>query len=354
MQPHMYFQSTPQPPRPLGPYEWVATPPIQLILNAICELLVVGGSAAPGVRQLAEIAGVSRGMVSDNLRQLAIDGWIAYDGRYITLLRHPDEAHDQSDVHPDEVIDQSDVRSDQAIDQSDVHSAATMPALAPRRVLVPDVALSESARPTDRSRPSDSPPPYNPPMEYIHVAATAAAATQRNSIGGSGGPSQNDQPADHPAAAVMRQYGADGKIVNKALMARPDYTPDQVHALWAWQEQRRAQNPNLGPGIFFTSLAAGQLAPTARSAAVDWAAYKRKEAAALAAPADEPPPTDLGAATEQARRLAPDATPDELAVMAADLVEGLSEQAVLDWLAERRARQATLDALERQRRQVRR
>lgn len=332
MQPHRYFQSTPQPPRPLGPYEWVATPPIQLILNAICDLLAVGGSAAPGVRQLAEIAGVSRGMVTDNLRQLAADGWIAYDGRYITLLRHPDEVIDQADVHPDE-----------AIDQSDVHSAATMPALAPRRVLVPDVALSESARPTDRSRPSDSLPPYNPPMEYIHVTATAAAVTQRNSTGGSGGDALADHAADHPAAATMREYGAAPRIVVEALRARPSYTPDQVHALWAWCEQRRAQRPALGAGVFFSALREGQLAPAAPSAAVDWAAYKRKEAAALAAPADVPPPADLDAATEQARRLAPDATADELAVMAADLVEGLSEQAVREWLAERRARQALFD-----------
>src|SRR4051812_28451127 len=79
------------PPR-LRPYQFIATPAITLVLDAIAERLAEGESFAPGVRALASWAGLrSAGQISRILYQLTADGFIAYDNAgTITLLHHPD------------------------------------------------------------------------------------------------------------------------------------------------------------------------------------------------------------------------------------------------------------------------
>src|SRR5262245_14533257 len=117
----------------LRPYEHISTPPITLVLQAIADHCDVGGSIAPGIRQLGEWSGVTLGLITDCLRQLDADGWITYNSRVIMLLQHPDQGDrsgDRSDgeeAHEviDHLIDQSETTpapvetSDRSGDRSD-------------------------------------------------------------------------------------------------------------------------------------------------------------------------------------------------------------------------------------------
>src|SRR5207253_5911924 len=85
----------------LRPYQFIATPAITLVLDAIAERLAEGESFAPGVRALASWAGLkSAGQISRILYQLTADGFIAYDNAgTITLLHHPDHHADRRSDH---------------------------------------------------------------------------------------------------------------------------------------------------------------------------------------------------------------------------------------------------------------
>src|SRR5436190_9163756 len=99
----------------LRPYQFISTPAISLLLDAIADHCQEGELIAPGVRQLAEWAGVSEGCVSRCLRTLAKDQWIDYDGRVIMLLIAPDQRIDRDS---DQTVDQdSDQTVDRAVDQ---------------------------------------------------------------------------------------------------------------------------------------------------------------------------------------------------------------------------------------------
>jgi hypothetical protein len=272
-------------PRKLGPYEFIAVPPIQLVLNAIVDLCEVGGSVKPGVRALAEASGTCRGMITDYLRQLEHDGWIAYDGRWITLLRDPnapeapevcDESHDPID-QPDGHVEKSDRSAGRTLAESDRSAGRTTLRAAVERAHMRHSADQPSVRPADRSVPSFAHPPQTPPM-VIHdlAAADSVAAHESSTTGGSGGGVVIDQPDGHwpPAGQVMAELGAHPRIIADALSARPDLTPQQVRDRWSYDQERiAASGGRLTEGVFFEALRAGQLAPPPRSAAVDWSAY---------------------------------------------------------------------------------
>src|SRR5207253_11130939 len=102
----------------LRPYQYIATPAITLVLDAIAERLAEGESFAPGVRALASWAGLrSAGQISRILYQLTADGFIAYDNAgTITLLQDPD---DDADYMPNVTDRGADRRPDQGGDPGD-------------------------------------------------------------------------------------------------------------------------------------------------------------------------------------------------------------------------------------------
>ena len=82
---------------------------------------------------------------------------------------------------------------------------------------------------------------------------------------------QSDQAPDrlHPAVQVLTELGAHETIIAEALRARPDLTPQQVEATWAWHQWRRERSGGrLGEGVFFHAIRRGQIhaAPECESA----------------------------------------------------------------------------------------
>lgn len=340
--------------RTLRPYEYVATPPIQLVFDAILDRVGAGGSFAPGIRTLADWSGVSRGQITAHLRQLAEDGWILYDGRVITLLRHPDQADESDrsgdrslcdDTHDaiDHLIDHSDQgdTSDRSGDRSPTRTPAASPLLSTdRRVLNGQIADAPRDRSPDRSAPSGFDPPQTPPMVLMsHEQQQSLVAVHgiESTNGGSGGGTLIDRGIDqHPAALLMAKLGANAKIIAAAFAARPDWTPEQVQARWDYDQERiERSDGRLMAGVFFEALRCGQLAP-ARAAPIDWAAYAEREGYALGgAPPDEAERTDESP-HERARRICPDdASGLDFQFLLQQLARGASEAKALAALAGR-------------------
>ena len=69
------------------------------MLDAITRHCRVGGSFAPGVRVLAEMSGVTLGLISGLLYELDHTGWISYDGRVIMVLRDPSDSDQQNGMY---------------------------------------------------------------------------------------------------------------------------------------------------------------------------------------------------------------------------------------------------------------
>ena len=206
--------------RQLRPFEYIATPPIQHVLDALSRHMRVGGSFAPGVRQLAEMSGVTLGMISGILYDLDRTGWIAYDGHVIMLLR--DQADHESTVAPFDALGSLDQNPDRS--RADMVLTAT----AVSTCFESDLVAVESEIPC--ADENDQPP---------------------------------DQPPDRPPAAqLMAELGANPVIIRDAYEARSDWTPSEVRRRWTYDQSRiAASDGRLNEGIFYTALRAGQLAP---------------------------------------------------------------------------------------------
>ncbi len=267
----------------LLPFQYIASPPPAEVFKVILEHCGVGGTFAPGVRQLSLWSGVSRGLITDCLRQIAEKGWILYDGRNITLLRHPDE-DDASDRSGDRShCDESEEVIDQVIDQ----------------------ATATPARDRSGDRSPDSDPPLDPPMVHDYLTATSPVVVERvSTTGGSGGSLRDDRSIDrsHPAAQIMAELGADGAIIADAFLARPGWTPQQVRDRWAYDQRRIAlSDGHLTEGVFFHALRCGQLAPAREGPQLDPAAYANRDGFTLGSAV----PPEVESIRDHAARLLP-------------------------------------------------
>jgi hypothetical protein len=313
------------PARPLGYYEYIATPPIQLVLNVILRH-AVGASFSPGVRVLADESGVSRGMITDCLRQLATDGWILYDGRMITLLRATlDDAIDQ-------VIDQSEeIYCDRSIDRS------------------PDLVENgtEAEIYCDRS-PDRSRFPPAPPMVFNITTADSVVVSESSTIGGSGGIFPNDRSPDrsHPAALMLTELGlTPGPGVFERGMAARDWTPQQIRDRYESDKPRIENSGGTKTwGIFWTAFMAGELAPPRPDPdrPIDVAAYANQPGFSLGS--DLAPPGDAATIRDHASRLLPPPTARTIREHTRDwiflqgrLAQGDSDETALQALEARRS-----------------
>lgn len=299
----------------LLPFQYIASPPPTEVFKVILEHCGVGGTFAPGVRQLSLWSGVSRGLITDCLRQIAEKGWILYDGRNITLLRHPDEddasdrsgdrSHcDESEEVIDQVIDQA--TATPARDRSGDRSRAASPILAAvQRVALRQNGHGPSDRSPDRSGLTDSDPPLDPPMVHDYLTATSPVVVERvSTTGGSGGSLRDDRSIDrsHPAAQIMAELGADGAIIADAFLARPGWTPQQVRDRWAYDQRRIAlSDGHLTEGVFFHALRCGQLAPAREGPQLDPAAYANRDGFTLGSAV----PPEVESIRDHAARLLP-------------------------------------------------
>jgi hypothetical protein len=276
---------TPQPTRPLGAYEFIATPPIQLILNAIRAHCGVGGTIRPGVRRLAAWANyASAGRISPMLDQLAADGWILFDPTtgLITLLEDPSPAITERDQWA------GDDTESPAITERDHWKDSA--AITPRdRDLAQQDAESLAITERDRSTPRME--------DHVLVAATEnqeSAAAKYNNIPCSSPESITRR--DRPAALLLAELGTNRKLIAQAFIARPDLTPEQVRATWAYFEPRVAAG-RCEAGAFHAAIASGQIHAAPPDPASDWHG--------LAPPDDDPDPPGESL-HERARRICPD------------------------------------------------
>ena len=59
---------------------------------------------------------------------------------------------------------------------------------------------------------------------------------------------------------MLTELGAHETIIAEALRARPDLTPEQIAATWAWHQWRRERSGGrLGEGVFFHAIRRGQI-----------------------------------------------------------------------------------------------
>ncbi len=323
-----YHESvTPTATPPLRPYEFIATPAITLILDAIAAHCDVGGSIKPGVRQLAEWAGVSQGNISPCLHTLADDGWITYDGAWIRLVRSPDQAADQAtdqETDRDQWIDRptdqgTDRPADQHVDrdQSSDRRQPISPLIgAVRRVLTRQEQNDQGA---DRFEAHM--------VDHDLVAAAeeheSAAAALKNLPCAP----RIDQLVDrsHPAAQVLAELGASYAVIGDALRTLPDLTPEQVRATWA-HFSRRVAAGRCEEGAFFGAIRRGELH------------------AAPAPPPASPPVNDAGdderafqAAYHRARALAPPGTSHAaMTELIYAILDGATDDQALDLLSQLR------------------
>lgn len=293
--------------RTLRPYESISTPPITLLLSAIVARCAVGGCITPGVRALAESAGISPGLVSPALYTLARDGWIRYDGRVIMLLINPDHDADQTDHDEDHFLGDHD--ADRAFDRS-------------------------GAIDLDRDR-----------FESDMVLTTTRIIESESVVvvESGGGMQGGDLPADRPppAAQLMAELGANPTIIRDAYEARADWTSKQVRDRWEYDQRRMsASDGRLMAGIFFTALRSGELAPDNRP--IDPQSYAGRDDIMLGS--DLPPPDTI---RDRALALAGQPTAETIGSYSRDVVFLQCRLGMGDSDA------AALQALEKHRKRVR-
>ena len=185
------------------------------------------------------------------------------------------------------------------------------------------------------------PPPHPPYMEINSKAAAESAATaELDSTGGSGG------AAITPIAARLLELGCDdASVLADILRVKPDLALEKLEAQWsiAQQCEESGYTPNARRLLFGTlRKPGGWLYGRATKSAPDWSAYAQEQATAAAQPPPDAALDDFAAARARAHQLAPDATPGELDILAADLQDGRSPDEVLDWLRNERGRRAKL------------
>lgn len=330
----------------LRPYEFIATPPIALVLDAIVVHCGLGGSITPGVREIGRWAGVSAGQISPILYQLADDGWILYDGRVITLVRHPDQPDDQlgtdeSDLCADQEDDLTQDRHNLATDRTD--QAKDRPDLTKDRFGAEREVYGAVMRKNAPSRGDLAKDRFRGRMVHDHEQqqdlSLRSAVANRDQVPCA---TDFDQAADRlsPAAQVMAELGAEPAVIADALLCRPDWTPQQVRDRWAYDQERIAQSDGkLTEGVFFHALRRGQLAPPRANPErpIEVAAYAGNDQ--FRAGDDV---SDLEAAEEspheRAGRIAPDdATGLEFVFLVGRIGGGATDEEALAALQERRA-----------------
>lgn len=273
----------------LRPYQFIMTPALTLVLDAIAAQVPVGATFVPGVRALARWAGLkSAGHISPILYQLAADGWIAYDGAgAITLLVHPDNGGDTGGGQPcvaddppadrghdhgadrgsdpgaergDHGADRGDDprldRGDHARDRGDY--TGDRHGVSPARISDAHRVPMGSARRRGREPGRDQRTICL--VQDLHEQQQSHAAVVHEDL-----PSARVREAGvdqgNPAVRALTALGAGAAIIADALHARPDLTWHQVQATWEWHAQRRARSGGrLGEGVFFHAIRQGQIA----------------------------------------------------------------------------------------------
>lgn len=314
--------------RPLGPYEFIATPPIQLILNAIRAHCGVGGTIRPGVRRLAAWANyASAGRVSPMLDQLAADGWISYDPStgLIMLLEEPNAAitdRDQRVENEDEspVITRRDQDDSGVITPRDHWNDSEAITPRDRDAWQQDAELEAITR-RDRSAPRMD--------DHVLGAATEnqESAAAKYNIPCS---PESITPRDRPIALLLAELEkTPGPGVLERVLAARDWTPQQIRDRWEYDQERiRNSGGKLGEGVFWSALLSGQLAPQRPDPANAWQG--------LAPPDDDPPEESLH---ERARRICPDgASGHDFRFLVIQLGQEMSDDAALAALTEQQKR----------------
>jgi len=212
------------------PFEYVGTPPITHLLMAILGYCRIGGSFAPGVRQLSEMSGVTLGLISGLLYDLDRAGWIAYDGHVIMVLR---------DLDSDDQLNRDQLIADQ---------------------LIADSLISDEESPSSALESGDQ----NPDRSDRHMVDSCLVAVESDSTATRSKipcGAKNDQPHDqHAADLVMAEYGVFVTLRKQALLNRPDLTPQQVRDTYAHFK------PAIDAGrctdrAFFKAIALGEIYP---------------------------------------------------------------------------------------------
>jgi hypothetical protein len=299
-------------PRKLLPFEYVATPPITHLLMAILGYCRVGGSFAPGVRQLSEMSGVTLSTISGLLYELDREGWIQYDGHVIMVLRDLNESDDESDqLNRDQLI------ADQ---------------------LIADSLISDDESPSSALGTGDQ----NPDRSDRHmVDSCLATALDSESAARSKIPcaAKNDQRADHPAGLVLAELGTNATLRARALEIRPDLTPQQVRDTWAHFEQRIAAG-RCTPAAFHAAIAQGEIHPAPPDPArpLDPASYARDPAYQLGSQAEPDEAARRNALYRDAHwravdLLGPGAAYQDMAIVVEALVDGATDDQALAELA---------------------
>lgn len=309
-------------PRRLGAYEFIATPPIQLILNAIADHCGVGGTIRPGVRRLAAWANyASAGRISPILDQLAADGWIAYDPStgLITLLEDP---HDGAITERDRWTDSAPITER---DRDEALSDGI------------DTAITERDRSAQCMEDHD-----------LTTSSKKPVVVSKIPCGGESIPIR-----DHPILLLLNELGATpGPGVFVRGMAARDWTPQQIRDRWEFDQQRIADSRGKWHiGIFWTAFIAGELAPQRPDPTrpIDPLAYAGDPLYRLGSDVTGLPAAPPGASSadagadetpyhEACRILPPDASAEDRAFVACRLVCGDSPAVALAELEQHRKR----------------
>lgn len=311
-----------RPARPLKAYEYISTPPIQLILDAIAAHCGVGGTIRPGVRRIAAWANyASAGRVSPILDQLAADGWIAYDPAtgLITLLEDPNGG----------VITE---RDRWIADESE--SADSAPITPCDRDEWQQEADGGSITARDRSTQC---------MEDSCLTTTlieSAVVKTQIPCGAESIPTR-----DHPILLLLIELGlTPGPGVFERGMAARDWTPQQTRDLYEYNKPRIENSGGKKHwGIFWTAFMAGELAPVRPDPQrpIDTAAYASDSLYRMGSNTSgqdaEAAADDSETPSQAARRiLPPDASQDDWIFVTCRISQGDSEACALDELARHR------------------
>jgi len=311
-----------RPARPLKAYEYISTPPIQLILDAIAAHCSVGGTIRPGVRRLAAWANyASAGRISPLLDQLASDGWISYDPStgLIMLLEDPNGAS----ITPRDrwIADETDAADSEPItprDRDPQHQDADDGSITPR----------------DRS------------VQCMEDSCLATALVESAVVKTQIPCGAESIPArDHPILLLLIELGlTPGPGVFERGMAARDWTPQQTRDLYEYNKPRIENSGGKKHwGIFWTAFMAGELAPPRPDPQrpIDPAAYANDSLYRMGSNTSgqdaEAAADDSETPSQAARRiLPPDASQDDWIFVTCRISQGDSEACALDELARHR------------------
>jgi hypothetical protein len=366
-------------------YESILVPAIRLLADVILDRLEIGDSFEPGVRDLARWAGLaSAGQISPMLYELAGDGWIAYDGRTITLLANPDEPPisdvDRGDDEPP--INAADRAESPPINAADRPNGTPINAV-DRPINRADRATSaDSINTADRG--ADRVPKRNKafqaPINGVdriskrmedHVLVAAAGsqdspAALKHDLPCEAKNDQSDRSLDPVVQRLLELDPVNDGVVANILADQPNLTLQQVNDTWA-DFAPRIKLGYCTPGAFFKALRAGEFrsAPSDPQRPIAAEEYTRRdpgfyrrgddvsdlepaeqaEQAEQARGAAAPPPlasddqeAAFNHAYQRARSLAPPGTPHAaMTTLIYALLDGATDDQALDLLAQETA-----------------